>query len=340
METKTRENILALLIIILCLFALLVGLFFNKTNHSKSDPNQKKLVNNIMGDKVEVLVLEGLIYDTVHAKNPFKTLHNVASLKEDLYKAIADKQTKAVLLRVNSPGGTVAASQEVYALIHELRKAGKPVVVSVGDVCASGCYYIASAADAIVANRGSLTGSIGVISQGLNFKGLLDKLGIADQTFKTGKFKDLASPTRTLNPEEVELLQNLINDSYEQFITDVSDSRKINIDELRKVAQGQVYTGKQALGIKLVDHLGTYDDAKKITLDVLKDKYGYKNIDKLNFEESWTRKNLSSFDDLLDLGLSDSKYSSWFTDLFATMGITPVVQNLSINFANVLWLAQ
>jgi protease-4 len=329
---KFSEKFVAGLILFFCFLAAILGFM-----QIKPAPSKKNLVNNIMGDKVAVLALEGIIYESIHAKTPFKTTFNASNLKDELNKALKDKQVKAVLIRVNSPGGTVGASQEIFSLIQSLKKSGKPTVISIGDVCASGCYYLASASDAIVANRGSITGSIGVISQGLNFKGLLDKLGIVDQTFKTGKFKDLASPTRTLNVEEKELVQSLINDSYEQFIEDVSKSRKINITELRKHAQGQVYTGKQAIKIKLVDHLGTYEDSKNILKEILKTKYSYKHPENLYFDETWNKKNLSSFDSILDLGLSDS-LSSGFMRFFSVLGNNTENHPSSLSYAKILWL--
>lgn len=329
---KFSEKFIAALILFFCLVAAVLGFM-----QVKPAPSKKNLVNNIMGDRVAVLALEGIIYESIHAKTPFKTVFNASNLKADLNKALKDKQVKAVLIRVNSPGGTVGASQEIFSLIQDLKKSGKPTVISIGDVCASGCYYLASASDAIVANRGSLTGSIGVISQGLNFKGLLDKLGIVDQTFKTGKFKDLASPTRNLNPEEIELLQNLINDSYEQFIEDVSKSRNLDINELRKHAQGQVYTGSQAIKIKLVDHLGTYEQSKTILKDILKSKYSYKHPENLYFDETWNKKNLSSFDTLLDLGLSDS-LGSFISNIFTGLGTSVESIPTSLNYAKILWL--
>ena len=330
---KLPEPLIAFLILFFCLLASILGFMQIKPN-----PSKKNLVNNIMGDRVAVLALEGIIYESLHTKTPFKTVFNASNLKDELYKALKDKQVKAVLIRVNSPGGTVGASQEIFSLIAQLKKAGKPTVISIGDVCASGCYYLASASDAIVANRGSITGSIGVISQGLNFKGLLDKLGIVDQTFKTGKFKDLASPTRVLNQEEKDLLQNLINDSYEQFIEDVSKSRKLDINELRKHAQGQVYTGSQAIKIKLVDHLGTYDDSKNILSKILKTKYGYKHPENLYFDETWNRKNLSNFDTLLDLGLSDSLFSS-LAKFQNSLGVNTHEEFSSLNYSKILWMS-
>ncbi len=293
-----KENLIALILIVFCSLALFIG--YTKPEEQATTG----LVDNLPRDRVMVTGLEGVIYDSFHSKSAFTTLYNVANLKKDLNKAIEDPHVKAVLLRVNSPGGTVSASQDVYQLIKKLQALKKPVVISMSDVCASGCYYIASAADAIVANKGTITGSIGVISQGLNYKGLMDKLGVTDQTFKAGKFKDMGSPLRELGEEEKQILHNLLMDSYDQFLNDISSSRKMDRENLDKLAEGLIYTGRQALNVKLIDALGSYEDAKELTLTILKDKYDYKRTSSLKFDETFKQKTLSGFENLFDLGLS------------------------------------
>ena len=173
-------------------------------------------------------------------------------------------------------------------------------MVSMSDVCASGCYYIASAADRIVANKGSLTGSIGVISQGLNYKGLFEKLGLRDQTFKAGKFKDMGNGARDINPEESKIYQALIDNSYKQFLEDIHFARGIEMEKLEKIAQGLIYTGEQALEVNLVDELGTYDDAKLATLALLK-KAGHENLDSYDFDELWNKSKIKTFEDIFDI---------------------------------------
>lgn len=184
----------------------------------------------------------------------------------DLDAAREDKSVKAVVLRINSPGGSAAASQELYQAIRRLREK-KPVICSMGDAAASGGYYMAAACDKIYANPATITGSIGVISQFVNLQGLLQKIGVRDATFKSGKFKDAGSPFRQLTPEERQLFQAMIGDIYQQFLTDVVAGRKaatggkLTRAALLKVADGRVLTGRQAKRALLIDELGGLHEA-------------------------------------------------------------------------------
>jgi len=172
-----------------------------------------------------------------------------------------EKSTPAILLRVDSPGGGVAASQEIYDEILRVRDKGKIVVVSMGSVAASGGLYVAMAADTVVANPGTLTGSIGVIFQYPTAERLLDKIGIRYETIKSGEFKDVGSFTRSMNPGDSTLLQSVINDTYDQFVEVVADGRGIDEEEVRTFADGRIFTGRQAYELDLVDVLGDYQDA-------------------------------------------------------------------------------
>ena len=309
-----KDKSLALLIIALCVVAALVSIFKPTAGQrSSSDTNSQidtEFIKKTLGkNKIKVIPLEGVIYDSFAASSPFRADYNAAYLKEQLQKAFEDDKTKAVLLRMNSPGGTVAASQEIYNEVLKLRRAGKPVVVSMTDVCASGCYYIASAADKIVANKGTLTGSIGVISQGLNYKELFEKLGLRNQTFKAGKYKDLGNGARDITEEERKILQALIDDSYNQFLEDINHARGIDMAKLKRIAQGLIYTGKQALDVNLVDSLGTYDDAKGIIVDLLVEA-GQANAAEYDFDEVWKKTKLSSLESIFDLNPFSSKLSN------------------------------
>ncbi|MBT6843244.1 MAG: signal peptide peptidase SppA [Candidatus Melainabacteria bacterium] len=301
-STKVKESIIAASLIVFCLLSLVLGLYLIKKNNSEDNP-KSEILSQLRSDRVAVIGLEGMIMDSFKSRSPFSSSLNVAYVKDQLNKAIEDKKTKAVLLRMNSPGGTVAASQEIYQLVQKLKAVNKPVIVSMSDVCASGCYYIASAADHIVANPGTLTGSIGVISSSLNFKGLLDKLGIVDQTFKAGKYKDLGSPTRPLTLEEKTILDALLADSYDQFLDDVSAGRSIDRTELESIAEGLVYTGRQALAKSLVDELGTYADAQQATRDILTKQFAY-DAEDIKFVETWKLNKLAGLEDMLDLNIS------------------------------------
>jgi len=167
---------------------------------------------------------------------------------------------KAVVLRVDSPGGVVAPSQEIY---EEVRKfaAKKKIIVSMGSLAASGGYYISAPATLIYANPGTITASIGVILKLSNIEGLMDKIGIKSSTLKTGKFKDSGSPLRGLLPEDQAMLQAVIDNTHEQFVRAVAAGRKLPVEEVRKIADGRILSGEQAKGMKLVDRLGTLQDA-------------------------------------------------------------------------------
>lgn len=184
----------------------------------------------------------------------------------DLETARRDPFVKAVVIRINSPGGSAAASQELYRAIRRLR-AEKPVVCSMGDVAASGGYYMAAACDKIYANPATVTGSIGVITQFINLQQLMQKLGVNDSTITSGKYKDAGSPFRNLRPDERALFQEMIRDIYGQFLDDVVDGRKaatkgkLTRSALAQVADGRVLTGRQAKNRLLVDELGGLREA-------------------------------------------------------------------------------
>lgn len=173
-----------------------------------------------------------------------------------------NEECKGVLLRVESPGGAVGSSQEIHASLTALKEHGIPVVVSLGNVAASGGYYVALAGERIFANPGTVTGSIGVIFQFPEIERLLDKAGVSLQTVKSGALKDLGNPARKASPEEMAYLQTVIDDTYDQFLTDVSIARGIAPDSLRTHADGRIFTGRQALAAGLVDTLGGLDDAR------------------------------------------------------------------------------
>jgi protease-4 len=195
---------------------------------------------------------------------------------------------KAVVIRINSPGGTAVAAQEIGIELDKLRKTGKPVVTSMGDVCASGGYWIACSSDYIVANGTTITGSIGAIMETANLQGLYDKLGIRQEVFKSGEHKDIGSSAREITPEEREILQAVVSDSYAQFLKQVKQGRKgkINPGELEDIADGRVFTGETALQIGLVDSLGNYYDAVK-QAEEMAEITEESRIEVLNTEKFW-----------------------------------------------------
>ncbi|MBD3321704.1 MAG: signal peptide peptidase SppA [Chitinivibrionales bacterium] len=180
---------------------------------------------------------------------------------KQLRKFRNDNSVAGVILRINSPGGTVAPSQEIYYEILRFRDSNKPVVVSMENVAASGGYYIACAAHRLFANPGTLTGSFGVYMRFPHFYRLSEKIGIDMTTIKAGEFKDLGNPHRKITEEEKKLLQNLLSDTHDQFIEDIAYGRSLDIDSVRALADGRIFTGRQALHLGLVDTLGGYQDA-------------------------------------------------------------------------------
>jgi protease-4 len=171
-----------------------------------------------------------------------------------------DSSIKAIVLRINSPGGAVGPAQEILREVEKIRPK-KKIVASLGTVAASGGYYIASGADLIMANRGTATGSIGVIMQFTNVEGLTKKIGLDFFNLKAGRYKDVGSPFRPMTPEDKAYLQVLIDNIYQQFLNDVARNRKIPLARLKVLAEGKVYTGEEAKQIGLVDDFGNLPDA-------------------------------------------------------------------------------
>ncbi len=179
---------------------------------------------------------------------------------EEIVRFRRDDSIDAVVLRVDSPGGGVGPSQEIYTEVERLA-AAKPVVVSMGAVAASGGYYVAAPADLIVANPGTITGSIGVIMEFTNFEELLDKIGLKNRVVKSGKHKDIGSPVRPMTDEDRAILQALIDDVHRQFVNAIVEGREMDFDTVLKLADGRIFSGKQAKELGLVDKLGNFRDA-------------------------------------------------------------------------------
>ncbi len=270
-----KNNWITLLIIGLCLLAIPVGIL-GKQAKPKAEGSTATTDSDwgvTFKDRIKVIQLSGMIMDNDEPSVFSLADSSTGSTIKKLRKAAENKKIKAVLLRINSPGGTVATSQELNQAVIELREK-KPVFSSMGDVAASGGYYVACATDKIYANPGTLTGSIGVILNGMNFKGLADKLGIQPQVVKSGLFKDIASPYRPMTEDERKILQNMIDDSYDQFVNAVATGRKMKVEDVKKLADGRIYTGRQAKKNGLIDELGSYQDALKGLQAQCRTKYG------------------------------------------------------------------
>ncbi|TCK61828.1 signal peptide peptidase SppA [Seleniivibrio woodruffii] len=200
----------------------------------------------LMEDTIAVVRLEGVIMDTRYLDEKLKSLDE-------------NEKIKGVILEINSPGGAIAPTQQLYLRIMKMHK---PVYAVMESVAASGGYYTAAACDKIFAMESTITGSIGVIMEYTNFRGLMDKFGVQSVVIKSGKMKDVPSPTRELTEEEQKYLQSNINDFYEQFLRDILKRRKIDEKKLRELADGRVFSGRQAKQYDLIDTIGTREEAE------------------------------------------------------------------------------
>lgn len=307
MSTEKKKDWIVWLIIGLCALSIPVGIM-GKQNKPKTDTDSSTTDSGwgiTFKDRIKVISLNGMISDTDEKSVFSLSDSSIASTIKKIRKAAENNKIKAVLLRINSPGGTVATSQEINQAVTALKEK-KPVFATMGDIAASGGYYVACATDKIYANPGTLTGSIGVILNGMNFKGLADKLGVQPQVIKSGLFKDIASPYRPMTDEERKILQGLIDDSYDQFVHAVADGRKMKVEDVKKIADGRIYSGRQAKANGLVDALGSYQDALQDLQATCKKKYGLTE----------------------DLPVEDKSSSSILESLFDTSSATSMFQHI------------
>ncbi len=234
----------AFFLFVLAVFALVYVTLHNTDDHASLSG---------FGDKIAVVDLEGVILSPKIV---------VGQLK----KFADDDSVKAIILHVNSPGGGVAASEEIYREVKRIRdEKKKRIVASIESVGASGAYYVSAGTNKIYADNGSIVGSIGVISQWVNYGELLKWAKLKDITMKAGEFKDTGNPSRDLTPAEQQYLQTLIDDMHGQFITAVAEGRKLKVEDVRAIANGKVWTGQQAVPLKLVDQLADFETAVQDT---------------------------------------------------------------------------
>ncbi len=245
-STKWLIGILSLIILIGFGFMLFLYVIFLPSSEDDIEYVSGR------GEKIALVELKGVILES-------------ENIVKQLKKYQKDKSIKAILFRVDSPGGGVVTSHEIYQSVRQIRDTGKPVVVSMGAVAASGGYYVSCGANLIVANPGTLTGSIGVISQFLRLDPMMQKIGVEMNTIKSGKHKDAGSPFREMNKEDKKYFQDLMDDVHHQFIAIVEKERKLEHNKIIDYADGRVFTGEQAQTMGLVDSLGTLEDAIRIT---------------------------------------------------------------------------
>ncbi|SHQ01469.1 Possible protease IV SppA (endopeptidase IV) [Mycobacteroides abscessus subsp. abscessus] len=212
--------------------------------------------------KIAVLEVNGAIQDTGDVTSFFQSPgYNHSAFMENLEHVKEDKDVKGIILKVNSPGGGVVESAEIHDKLVEIsEETKKPIYVSMGSMAASGGYYISAPADKIYASPETLTGSLGVIMQGVNYAGLAEKYGVEFVTIKSGEFKDIMSPSREMTEEERNILQTMINNSYEGFVDVIASGRGLSEEEVRSIADGRIYDGRQAKEIGLIDDFGYFED--------------------------------------------------------------------------------
>lgn len=271
----------------------------DSTDRAGSTPPRRSFGRTLILFLIGVGILLGvstgilsLLPDEVTARNNRIALVEVRGMITDSREVVRqlleykdDQNVRGIILRIDSPGGAVAPSQEIYSAVLKVRKSQKKIFASLGSVAASGGYYIASPADYIFANPGTLTGSIGVIMAFSNVQELIGKIGIRPEIIKSGKFKDAGSPVRPISKEERKLLQNLVDDVHQQFIQDVAQGRNLPVGTVKSLADGRIFTGRQALEMKMVDQLGGLQD----TIDLLAEQAGIQGRPKIIQEEKSLR---------------------------------------------------
>jgi len=265
----------------LVVFGVLLGLFLVSLYALSYLSNREESLWG--GEKIAIIEVRGVILDP-------------QPVVEKLVKLRKNEKVKAIVLRIDSPGGGVGPAQEIFAEVKKAQKE-KKVLVSMGSVAASGGYYIACAADKILANPGSITGSIGVIVESLNVEELLRKLGLRSMVVKSGKHKDLGSPLRPMTEEERKLLQGVLDSVHEQFIRAVAEGRKLPVEKVRELADGRIFSGEQARELGLVDELGNLED----TLAMAATLAGIRGEPEIMYPE---KKRFSLFDLLLQESVS------------------------------------
>jgi protease-4 len=249
-STKWLLGILAVLFVFVAGIVLLISVVI-----TSSIPSETEIVTHGSGEKIAVVEVYGIISSSIETNRQLKEYAD-------------DHSIRAILVHVDSPGGGVVASQEIYEQIKDVRDGGKPVVVSMGALAASGGYYIACGATRIVANRGTLTGSIGVIAEFLQLREALDKLGIDVRIIKSGRLKDAGSPVREMTGEDEQYFQSLMDEVHHQFAEVVVEERELEEGRVMELADGRVFTGEDALAKGLVDTIGTFEDAVRIAAEI------------------------------------------------------------------------
>lgn len=298
----SRRSVFLTGTVLVIVFAVLVG-SIAWLSHLRS-----QRTTLVFGEKIGVLEIKGVIVDAQPAI-------------KDLTEFTKDASIKAIVLRVESPGGGVSPSQELYREIRRtVRK--KPVVVSMGSVAASGGYYISAGAQKIYANPGTITGSIGVILQFTNFQELFDKIGFQLETVKSGPYKDVGNPAREMTPQERAYLQRMVDNVHQQFVRDVARGRHLPEEKVSAVADGRIFTGEQARDLGLVDELGSLKDAINAAAKIA----GIKGEPKVVYPEKEKR---SLLDFLLDR--AEERLTSHLQEYLGLLLVRPLPQAMPMS---------
>lgn len=252
-------------------------------------------------DKVAVLDVNGAIMDNGDVTSIFQSAgYDHRAFLRMLDQAAEDKNVRGILIRVNSPGGGVVESAEIHDRIKEIQEeTNKPVYISMGSMAASGGYYIAAPSDKIYASPETLTGSLGVIFQSLNYSGLAEKYGVKMETVKSGPYKDIMSPTREMTDDERQILQSMIDNSYAGFVSVISEGRDIPEARVREIADGRIYDGRQAKELNLIDEFGYWEDA----IEGLKADHDLGDVSVIQYEPAY------GFSSIFSMGVQ-----KWFSN--------------------------
>ncbi|RMF94115.1 MAG: signal peptide peptidase SppA [Candidatus Schekmanbacteria bacterium] len=266
----TKERIFSIIIIVVSIFSVIAGIILlsrKVPEKTTFETSALKSVFPIKKDSIAVVNIYGEIsFSPVSL--PLSMMRGADAIVDQIDRFSKDSRVKAIILRINSPGGTVGATQEIFDAVIRAKQKGIKVVASLGDIAASGGYYIACACDRIISNKGTITGSIGVLITSPNLNSLFKKYGIKYNVIKSGAYKDTLAFWRDLTDEERKLLQNTVDNVYEQFLFAVAGGRNIEVSKLRKIADGRIFSGQEAMEAGLVDELGGFDKAVKVAAEL------------------------------------------------------------------------
>ncbi|RWZ60189.1 signal peptide peptidase SppA [Halobacillus fulvus] len=279
MNKRVAASIIAAVILVIGIAFNAVGFFLNQNFEDTAGmfsetrtPEERVLEDGSATNRIAKVSVEGAIMSSPNSgSNPFNSGgYQHEKMMEKLEAIKNDSSIKGVLLYVNSPGGGVYESAQIHDKLVEIKEEGKTIYVAMGGTAASGGYYISAPADQIFASNETLTGSLGVIIQNINYQELANEYGVKFNTFTSGEFKDILSPTKEMTEEERQIIQRLVDESYEQFVDVIASGRDMSESEVKEIADGRIYSGNQALQNGLIDEIGFEEDA----LNALKEQMG------------------------------------------------------------------